>query len=127
MAISNEAVERMEWKRARVSQKRQVTIPLKFYEQAGMKDEVEFCIKGNVIMMRPVREQMGNDYFADLLLEDLITEGLSGEQLLTTFRERQAELHVAIKNVIAESQEAARKYRTDSDETEELFGDVMED
>ncbi|WP_197260196.1 AbrB/MazE/SpoVT family DNA-binding domain-containing protein [Paenibacillus dendritiformis] len=45
MAISNEAVERMEWKRARVSQKRQVTIPQKFYEQAGIKDEVEFCLK----------------------------------------------------------------------------------
>lgn len=36
----------MEWKRARVSQKRQVTIPLKFFEQAGIKDEVELCIKG---------------------------------------------------------------------------------
>ncbi|RJG17020.1 AbrB/MazE/SpoVT family DNA-binding domain-containing protein [Paenibacillus thiaminolyticus] len=115
----------MEWKRARVSQKRQVTIPLKFFEQAEIKDEVELCIKGNIIIMRQVREQTGHDSFADLILEDLIKEGFSGDQLLTKFRERQAELHVAIKNVITESEEAARNFRTTNDETADLFGDIM--
>lgn len=33
---------------ARVSQKRQVTIPQKLYEQAGIKDEVEFCLQGSI-------------------------------------------------------------------------------
>lgn len=42
----------MEWERARVTQKRQVTIPLKFFEQAEIKDEVGFCLKGNIIIMR---------------------------------------------------------------------------
>ncbi len=45
MAMMSEAVERMEWKRARVSHKRQVTIPQKFFEQAGIKDEIDLASK----------------------------------------------------------------------------------
>ncbi|WP_281883682.1 AbrB/MazE/SpoVT family DNA-binding domain-containing protein [Paenibacillus sp. YYML68] len=128
MATVNEAVERMEWKRARVSQKRQVTIPQKLFEQAGIKDEVEFGIKGNHIIMRPVREHTGSDYFADLILADLIKEGYTGEQLLAKFREKQAELQVAVQQLIAESADVARSYRgTGEDETKKLFGDVIED
>ncbi|MFK7694985.1 AbrB/MazE/SpoVT family DNA-binding domain-containing protein [Paenibacillus sp. HJGM_3] len=128
MVIANEAVGQMEWKRARVSQKRQVTIPQKLFEQAGIKDEVEFSIKGNNIIMRPVRENVGNDYFADLILADLIKEGLTGDELLKKFREKQSEFHSAIKNLIAESGEVARNYKSkDNDETEEIFGDVMGD
>jgi bifunctional DNA-binding transcriptional regulator/antitoxin component of YhaV-PrlF toxin-antitoxin module len=128
MAIVNEAVERMEWKRARVSQKRQVTIPQRLFEQAGIKDEVEFGIQGNHIVMRPVRESRGNDYFADLILADLIKEGLNGDQLLAKFREKQTELHVAVNKLIAESMETALAFRkSDDDETEQLFGDVMGD
>jgi bifunctional DNA-binding transcriptional regulator/antitoxin component of YhaV-PrlF toxin-antitoxin module len=126
MAIANEAVTRMEWKRARVSQKRQVTIPQKLFEEAGIKDEVEFGIKGNNIIIRPVRENAGNDYFGDLILADLLKEGYAGDELLAKFRERQSELHAAVKNLIAESGEAARNFNG-VDETEALFGDVMGD
>lgn len=126
MAIRNEAVERMEWRRARVSQKRQVTIPQRLFEQAGIKDEVEFGIKGNNIIIRPVRENIGSDYFADLILADLIKEGFTGDQLLVKFREKQSQLHTAVKNLIAESGEAARNFNGE-DETEELFSDVMGD
>lgn len=128
MAIADEAVGRMEWKRARVSPKRQVTIPQKLFEQAGIKDEVEFGIRGNHIIMRPVREHVGNDYFADLILADLIKEGFTGEQLLEKFRQKQGELHVAIKKLIAESDKTARSFKgTGDDETEDIFGDVMGD
>lgn len=127
MAIATEAVIRM-WKRGRVSPKRQVTIPQKLFEQAGIKEEVEFGIKGNHIIIRPVREHVGNDYFADLILADLIQDGFTGEQLLNKFREKQNEFHTAIKNLLAESVETARNFRrAGNDETEELFGDVMED
>jgi bifunctional DNA-binding transcriptional regulator/antitoxin component of YhaV-PrlF toxin-antitoxin module len=126
MAIANEAVSRMEWKRARVSQKRQVTIPQKLFEEAGIKDEVEFGIKGNHIIIRPVRENAGNDYFADLILADLIHEGFTGTELLAKFREKQSEFHGAVKKLIAESGEAARNFNG-VDETEALFGDVMGD
>lgn len=127
MAMINEAVQPLEWKRARVSVKRQVTIPQKLFEQAGIKDEVEFSIKGNYIIMRPVRD-VGTDYFADLILEDLIKEGYSGEELLEKFRERQMHFRVAVKDLIAESAETARTFTgVGDDETEEIFGDVMGD
>lgn len=126
MAIAHEAVGRMEWRRARVSQKRQVTIPQKLFEEAGIKEEVEFGIKGNNIIIRPVRENMGSDYFADLILADLIKEGLTGEHLLVKFREKQGEIHVAVKNLIAESVDAVRTF-DGVDKTAELFGDVMGD
>lgn len=120
MVIANEAVERVEWKRARVSQKRQVTIPQKLYEQAGIKDEVEFGIKGNNIIIRPVRENTANDNFSDLILADLIQEGYKDQELLQKFRERQAELHGAVKSLIAESGEAARNFKSGDDDADEL-------
>jgi bifunctional DNA-binding transcriptional regulator/antitoxin component of YhaV-PrlF toxin-antitoxin module len=126
MARAKEAVERVEWKRARVSRQRQVTIPQKFFEEAGIKDEVEFGLKGNNIIIRPVRENAGNDYFSDLILADLLKEGYSDQALLDKFREKQRELHTAVKNLIAESGEAARNFNG-VDETEALFGDVMGD
>ncbi|WP_424767648.1 AbrB/MazE/SpoVT family DNA-binding domain-containing protein [Paenibacillus sp. sgz302251] len=81
----------MEWKRARVTWKRQVTIPQVLCEQAGIKDEVEFALKGNTIIMRPVCETAGTEFIADFLLADLIKEGYTGDQLLDKFRERQHE------------------------------------
>lgn len=126
MGSAKEAVTLMEWRRARVSKKRQVTIPQKLFEEAGIKDEVEFSIKGNNIIMRPVRDNAGNDYFADLILADLIQEGYAGSELLSKFREKQNEMHAAVKKIIADSGEAARNFKG-VDETEELFGDVMGD
>lgn len=123
MAIIQGTVEHVEWKRARVSQKRQVTIPRKLFEQVGIKDEVEFSVKGNYIIMRPVHD-LGNDYFADFILEDLVQEGYSGEELVKKFRERQTQFRAAIKDLIAESAEVAQTFTgTGDDETEELFGD----
>ncbi|MGN7454377.1 AbrB/MazE/SpoVT family DNA-binding domain-containing protein [Paenibacillus pasadenensis] len=126
MAIANEVMNGMEWKRARVSPKRQVTIPQKLFEQAGIQDEVEFSIKGSHIIIRPVREQAGNDYYADLILADLIQEGYVGSELLSKFREKQQALKAAVKTMISESQDAARHFEG-SDRTEAIFGDVMED
>ncbi|MFC5402674.1 hypothetical protein [Cohnella soli] len=78
------------------------------------------------IIMRPVRDNVGNDYFSDLILADLIKEGVSRDALLTKFRERTMELHSAIKNMFAESTEAARNFHGTA-ETEEIFGDNTED
>ncbi len=126
MAADHKAVKHVEWKRAKVSSKRQVTIPQRFFEEAGIKDEVEFGIRGNNIIIRPVRENAGDAHFADLILADLIAEGYGGEELLAKFRERQAEIRNAAKHLIAEAQQAARHLKgTGDDQMNELFGDVM--
>lgn len=116
------------WKRARVSSKRQVTIPQKLYEQAGIKDEVEFSIQDNQIILRPIREPNENEQFADLILADLIEQGLTGQELLSTFRQKQKELRGAVAHLIKDSEKAAKYFdKNATDETHELFGDLMED
>lgn len=116
------------WKRARVSSKRQVTIPQKLYEQAGIKDEVEFSIQDNQIILRPIREPNENEKFADLILADLIEQGLTGQELLSTFRQKQKELRGAVTHLIKDSEKAAKHFdKNAKDETDELFGDLMED
>ncbi|MEJ8305903.1 AbrB/MazE/SpoVT family DNA-binding domain-containing protein [Saccharibacillus sacchari] len=125
MSINRQAMITAEWKRGRVSGKRQITIPQKFFEQLQIKDEVEFSVQDNVIIIRPVREQTGSDQFADLILADLIHEGYAGDELLAKFREKQAQMPKAVQRIIADSKQAALDHK--KDQTEELFGDVMED
>ena len=125
VAMNNKEVQPMEWKRARVSGKRQVTIPQKMYEQTGIKDEVEFAVQGNQILLRPVREYPENDHFADLILADLIEDGYEGNELLTKFREKQEALRDAVNDLIKESGDAAGHFDKENDQTKELFGDVM--
>jgi len=120
------AVDRVEWRRAKVSGKRQVTIPQKLFEAAGITDEVEFGLRGNHIIIRPVRDKEASDQFADLILADLIKKGYSGEELLQAFREQQANIRHAAKDLVAEAREAARNTKDSGDELmNEIFGDVM--
>ncbi|MBO2942971.1 hypothetical protein JJQ72_03125 [Paenibacillus sp. F411] len=124
--MNHKDVSAMEWRRGRVSGKRQVTIPQKLFEQLGIKDEVEFSVKDQCILIRPVREDMGSDHFSDMILADLIQEGYEGKELLGKFREKQTALRGAVQHLITESGDAARQYKKDS-QTEELFTDVMGD
>lgn len=86
-----------------------VTIPL--YEQLDIKDEVEFALKDIMIVIRPVREYPGNDYFADLILADLIQQGFQGNELLAKFREKQRAVRGAVQHFITESGKVARFFK----------------
>ena len=56
-------------KRISVSQKRQITIPIEFYNDVGIEKEVECYIQDNAIVIRPVRESGGE--FDEQILPDL--------------------------------------------------------
>ncbi|ANE46539.1 hypothetical protein SY83_09885 [Paenibacillus swuensis] len=60
----------------------------------------------------------------DLILADLLEEGYAGDELLAKFRERQSDLHAAVKHLISDSGEVARNFNG-VDKTEALFSDVM--
>ncbi|MEW4371114.1 AbrB/MazE/SpoVT family DNA-binding domain-containing protein [Paenibacillus kandeliae] len=126
MPALHQQSEELQWKRARVSAKRQVTIPQKLYEQVGIQSEVEFAVQNHQIIMRPVKEYADNDHFADLILEDLLKEGVPQDQLVARFRERQQQLSHATQSLIKESRQVAQQYQS-NDATADLFGDVMED
>lgn len=61
-----------------ISSKRQITIPLKFFEMLGFKDEAECIVRGNELIVRPARQYAGGE-FSEQILADLISQGLSGD------------------------------------------------
>jgi len=93
-------------KRISVSKKRQVTIPINFFKEAGIEDEVECCLRGNAIIITPVHEDTGE--FDEEILADLISEGFSGKELLLKFKEARRKVRPAIKELLREAGLAAQ-------------------
>jgi bifunctional DNA-binding transcriptional regulator/antitoxin component of YhaV-PrlF toxin-antitoxin module len=82
-----------------ISSKRQITIPQKFYTALGFGDKAECVMKGGELIIRPVKTVSGGE-FAEQILEDLIKEGLSGEALLSEFKERQAQIRPIVESML---------------------------
>ena len=110
----------MNRKTIRISEKRQLTIPQKFFEALGFTTEAECILRGNEIVLRPVREQGGGE-FAEQILADLIAQGLSGDQLLTEFKKMQKKVRPAVEAMLTQAEQAARG-ETESSSYEDIFG-----
>lgn len=89
-----------------ISSKRQVTIPQKFFSSLGFSDEAEFIVRGNELVLRPVKTVSGGE-FAEQILSDLIAQGLSGNELLEQFKLRQAQVRPAVEAMLSEAEAAA--------------------
>ena len=92
-------------KRISVSQKRQITIPIEFYNRLGIEKEVECFIQNNALVIRPVREYSGE--FDEQILADLISQGLSGQELLKKFKEMRRQVRPAVEHLLDEARLAA--------------------
>lgn len=90
----------------RISSKRQITIPQKFYQSLGFGDEAECVLQDEALIIRPIKTVSGGE-FAEQILAELIAEGLSGEALLLAFQERQAQIRPAVEAVLAEAEAVA--------------------
>lgn len=110
----------MNRKTIRISEKRQLTIPQKFFEALGFSTEAECILRGNEIVLRPVREQGGGE-FAEQILADLIAQGFSGDQLLTEFKKMQKKVRPAVEVMLAQAEQAARG-ESESSSYEDVFG-----
>lgn len=95
----------LEKKSVRISGKRQVTIPQKFYQVLGFAEEAEFILRGNELVLKPLKKN--SDDFSEYLLEDLIAQGYSGNELLEKFKTEKQKLRPAVKNMLAEAKIAA--------------------
>ncbi len=60
----------IETKRIKVSKKRQITIPQRFFEKLNIDDEVECEMTNAEIIIRPVRQETE---FAEDILKDICT------------------------------------------------------
>ncbi|WP_173331236.1 AbrB/MazE/SpoVT family DNA-binding domain-containing protein [Ruminococcus flavefaciens] len=109
-----------EKKRVRISSKRQITIPQKYFSMLGFEDTAECVVRGNELVIRPVRVSSGGE-FSEQILAGLIKEGFSGNELLEKFRERQAKVRPAVEAMIAEAEKAANG-ETEYSTYEDIFG-----
>lgn len=60
----------------------------KFFAMLGFDTEAECMVRGNKLILRPVKTNMGGE-FAEQILADLIEQGYSGKELLDRFKEEQ--------------------------------------
>lgn len=96
----------MEKKIVSISSKRQITIPQKFYTALGFEDEAECIMRGDELIIRPARVHGGGE-FAEQILAELIAEGLSGDELLSAFKKRQAQVRPAVESMMTEAKNVA--------------------
>jgi len=92
-------------KRISVSQKRQITIPVEFFNRIGIDKEVDCYVQNNSIIIRSVREGVGE--FDEQILADLISQGLSGQELLARFKDARHQIRPAVESLLEEAHLAA--------------------
>ncbi len=105
-ALAQKGGSKMDRKVLSISSKRQITIPQKFYQLLGFGDEAECVLRGNELIIRPIKTVSGGE-FAEQILEELIAEGLSGEALLARFKERQAQIRPAVESMLTDAEKVA--------------------
>ena len=96
----------MESKKVSISSKRQITIPQKFFRLLGFNTEAECIMRGNELVLRPVKENTSGE-FAEQILADLIRQGYSGEELHEKFKQAQRKIRPAVEVMLAEADRVA--------------------
>jgi bifunctional DNA-binding transcriptional regulator/antitoxin component of YhaV-PrlF toxin-antitoxin module len=89
-----------------VSNKRQVTIPKKYFEALGFSSEAECILQKNSIIIHPICVNTGSE-FSEQILADLISQGFSGQELLNKFKELSNKVTPAMKRLISEADSIA--------------------
>lgn len=97
----------MDIKKIAISAKRQITIPQKFFSALGFDTEAECMVRGNELVIRPVKTSAGGE-FAEQILADLIQQGYSGEELLARFKDAQSQVRPAVEAMTYDARRAAR-------------------
>jgi len=110
----------MERKIISVTGKRQVTIPLKFYERLSFGKEVECVLTEDSVILRPLSHS--DDGFTMEILKDLVSQGLSGDELITQFAVQRNNIKKAVGLLIDEADEIADGKRKGAT-TKDIFGE----
>lgn len=110
----------MERKRVSISAKRQITIPQRFFTSLGFDTEAECMIRGNELVIRPIKTETGGE-FAEQILADLLAQGYSGAALLEAFKKEQKKVRPAVEAMLADAEKAANG-EIDSASYEDVFG-----
>ena len=110
----------MERKIINVTGKRQITIPLRFYEKLNLGKEVECLLADDSVVIRPLSN--ADDNFSTEILKDLVAQGYSGNELVEKFAEQRTNIRKAISTLITEADEIANGKRKGAT-TQDVFGE----
>jgi bifunctional DNA-binding transcriptional regulator/antitoxin component of YhaV-PrlF toxin-antitoxin module len=91
-----------------VSRKRQITIPLEFCKKVGIGQDIECYTVNNSIILRPITEQSSIE-FAEQILADLLSQGYSGDELLTQFRIKSKQIRPSIEKLLEEADKVVKE------------------
>ena len=94
-----------EQKRVTISSKRQFTIPQKFFTELGFDREAVCTLGEGMLIIEPARSENSGE-FAEQILADLITEGYSGQELLSEFKTRQSKVRPAVEEMLKAAKDA---------------------
>jgi len=100
--MENHALQR---KIINVTGKRQITIPLQFFEKLRFGKEIECVLAEDAVVLRPL--SYSDDSFTMEILSDLISQGYGGNELLIKFAEQRSKIKGAINTLIEEADEIA--------------------
>ncbi len=91
----------MERKIISVSKKRQITIPLKFYEHLKLGSEVECSLEDGKIVIQPLHREPSE--FSVEILKDLVSQGYSGDELVKQFEIQSKNIKKAVTDMLEEA------------------------
>ncbi len=92
-----------EQKRVTITSKRQFTIPQKFYSALGFGREAICTMGDGMLIIQPTKYDSSDSEFADNILEELIKEGFSGQELLNEFRIRKSRIRPAVETLLEQA------------------------
>ncbi|MEG0494057.1 MAG: AbrB/MazE/SpoVT family DNA-binding domain-containing protein [Clostridia bacterium] len=107
-------------KRIAVSGKRQITIPIEFFNQLGIDKEVECYVRNGSMVIRPAATETSGE-FAEQILADLLAQGLQGKDLMERFRQINRSIRPAAQKLIEEADSIAAG-KAPFASMEQLFG-----
>ena len=84
-----------------VSRKRQITIPLQFYNQLDLGSEVECLLEDGKIIIQPLHREPSE--FSVEILRDLVSQGYSGDELVEEFETQSNNIKRAVSHMLEEA------------------------
>ncbi len=122
-ALKNDPIKKntsFEKKRIRISTKRQITIPSKYFDALGLSDELECIYAKDMLILTPVKDRGLS--FAEEIIADLIEQGYSGPELLAEFKRISHQIRPAVEKMIAEADHLAKEAMNNYiDHTDDIF------
>ena len=110
----------MERKIINVTGKRQITIPIKFFQKLHFGKEVECFLTEDAVMIRPLSSS--DDSFTMEILKDLVSRGYSGNELIERFAEQRVKVKKAVEVLINEADKIAQS-ECKGTTTKDIFGE----